>query len=86
MRFFYSRVLSGTILVNRMTGKTLLISTIEVYERFRAADIHHERFNMKKYMLPTNSIPPNDTRYKNLCLTTVKKFRWCKIAAGERNF
>ncbi|KAI9363854.1 hypothetical protein BD770DRAFT_380627 [Pilaira anomala] len=38
MHFFYARVLSGAILVNRMTGEALLINTIEVYERFRATD------------------------------------------------
>ncbi|KAI8635752.1 hypothetical protein BD408DRAFT_377804 [Parasitella parasitica] len=86
MRFFCTRVLSGAILVNRMTGETLLINTIEVYGRFRTIDSHYERFNIKKNMFPPNSLPLNNARYKNLCLKTVRDPDGVKLLVGTKVF
>ncbi|CAO3687176.1 hypothetical protein G6F70_009115 [Rhizopus microsporus] len=86
MRFFCARVLAGAILVNRMTGEALLINTIEVYGRFRTIDSHYERFNMKKNMLPPTSLPPNNTRYQNVCLTTIRDSDGVKLLVGTKVF
>ena len=57
MRFFCA----GVILVN---------NTIEVYERTRTIKSHCERFSMKNMPLPS-SLPPKDTKYKNVWFTNL---------------
>ncbi|CEP09839.1 hypothetical protein, partial, partial [Parasitella parasitica] len=69
-----------------MTGEELLINTIEVYGRFRTIDSHYERFSIKKNMLLPNSLPSNNTRYKNVCLTTIRDSDGVKLLVGTKVF
>ncbi|CEG63056.1 hypothetical protein RMATCC62417_00265 [Rhizopus microsporus] len=71
MRYACSRTLTGSILLDEFTGKALLVNCVEVFGRRRTLDAHRESFRTKNGRSTYTSVPPEDTKYKNVYPTAI---------------
>ncbi|CAO3627997.1 unnamed protein product [Mucor hiemalis] len=81
-----SRALAGSILLNGSTGKALLVNCVEVYGQRRTLDAHRESFRTKNGGSVSTSIPPKDTKYKNVYPTTMTDTVGTKLVIGTQTF
>ncbi|CEP17759.1 hypothetical protein [Parasitella parasitica] len=86
MRYACSRALAGSILLNESTGKALLVNCVEVFGRRRTLDAHRESFRTKNGGSMCTSIPPEDTKYKNVYPTTITDADGTKLVIGTKTF
>lgn len=86
MRYACSRALAGSILLNGSTGKALLVNCVEVYGRRRTLDAHRESFRTKNGGLMNTSIPPEDTKYKDVYPITITDADGAKLVIGTKVF
>ncbi|KAI8068330.1 hypothetical protein BC940DRAFT_299716 [Gongronella butleri] len=69
LRYACSRLLAAMVLLVGTTGTTIVANTIEVYDRERDVDSHHESY--KSSRSTRSSIPPATTRYLNVWPMTI---------------
>ena len=86
MRYACSRSLAGSILLNGSSGKVLLVNCVEVYGRRRTLDAHRKSFKTKNGGSMFSSIPPEDTKYKNVFPTTITDADGTKLIIGIKTF
>ncbi|KAL0095627.1 hypothetical protein F4703DRAFT_1902854 [Phycomyces blakesleeanus] len=86
MRYSCSRALEGSILLNGSIGKALLVNCVEVVGRRRTLDAHRESFRTKNGGSMCTSIPPEDTKYKNVYPTTITDADGTKLVIGTKKF
>lgn len=84
MLFACSALLSGMILV--YGTKCIVVNCIEPYARTKTLDSHRESFKVKKEILPASSLPPEDTRYKNVLVTCMNDQDGTKLVIGTEVF
>jgi hypothetical protein len=88
MRFFCSRALAGSIVINNNNGTGITVNALEVYGRSKSVDAHHERYhNNNNAGLPnTASLPPILTKYKNSWVTTSYQDNSLKLLFATKTF
>jgi hypothetical protein len=70
LRYFCARALEGSIIINNKDNTAVLVNTVEVYGRKKPTDAHHERYmSNNKPGLPSTTLPPIITKYKNFWAT-----------------
>jgi hypothetical protein len=82
MRYACSRILAGMILLDTMTGKSIVANSIEVYGRTRSLDSHREALCNNN----TSSLPPETTKYRNVWPTTLTDSDGVKLVIGTKTF
>ncbi|KAI9025772.1 hypothetical protein CLU79DRAFT_854175 [Phycomyces nitens] len=64
MKYFAVQLLAGSIINNAINNETIMVNTIEVYDRKKIVDIHREPFGNKKHNAILASLPSScKTRY-----------------------
>ncbi|KAF9273476.1 hypothetical protein BGZ68_001486 [Mortierella alpina] len=72
LRFAYSKIVSGCILLNKRNNQAIIANTVEVYGRTRMVDAHREPFVVRKGRPVANSLPPSvNITYKDVWPVTV---------------
>ncbi|KAG1048427.1 hypothetical protein G6F43_009183 [Rhizopus delemar] len=79
-------LLSGIILLDTLTGKTVIVNSVEVFGRRRSLDAHRESFRVKKKAAVSTLLPPETTRYRNVWPTSYSDVDGIKLVIGTKIF
>ncbi|KAF9948276.1 hypothetical protein BGZ70_002278 [Mortierella alpina] len=86
LRYACAQILAGSVFYNTGNGQSVLNNTVEMYGRKQSIDSHRERFVVKKGTASRTSIPPANSRYKDLWPLTLQDPEGDKLVLGTHSF
>lgn len=87
MKYFAAHLLVGSIINNIINNETIVVNTIENYDRKKIVDIHREPSGNKKHnAIPTSLLPPCKTRYLDVWSTTLNSKSGPTLVIGIQIF